>query len=261
MVLSSRLSPFLERWRAGRKLVVVTAYDVWQAQMLEAAGVDLMLVGDSLGMVEQGRDSTAGVSLDQMVYHTRMTARGRKSLPIVADLPLHSYDDPESAVESSKLLMASGADAVKFEGNPPGIAAAILGAGIPVMAHLGLLPQTAADFKVKGKDAGEAAQIVADARSLAEAGCFSLVLECIPRGLGLEVTRTCGIPTIGIGAGPDTSGQVLVFQDLLGLIEGRKAKFVPTAYARAGAVIRESLGAWAADVRSSSYPSDEESYH
>ncbi len=162
MVLSPRLSSFVAAGRAGRKLVVVTAYDVWQSRLVEASGADLILVGDSLGNVEQGLDSTSGVTLDQMVYHTRMVSRGRRQVPIVADLPLHSYDDPASARESSKLLMASGADAVKFEGNPPGVAAAILGAGIPVMGHLGLLPQTAADFKVRGKDAVEAARIVVD---------------------------------------------------------------------------------------------------
>lgn len=261
MVLSPRLHGFVEAWKAGRKLVVVTAYDVWQARLVEASGADLILVGDSLAMVEQGRDSTSGVTLDQMVYHTRMASRGRKILPIVADLPLHSYDDPVTALESSKLLMAAGADAVKFEGNPPGVAAALLGAGIPVMGHLGLLPQTAADFKVRGKDAAEADQIAADARALAAAGCFSLVLECVPRGLGLEVTRSCGISTIGIGAGPDTSGQVLVFHDLLGLSEGRKAKFVPSAFNGAGEEIRGALGDWGTAVRSSRYPSDAESYH
>ena len=261
MVLSSRLSPFIASWKAGKKLVVVTAYDVWQARLVEAAGADLILVGDSLGNVEQGRDSTSGVTLDQMVYHTRMAARGRGTVPIVADLPLHSYDDAESALESSKLLMAAGADAVKFEGNPVGIAAAILGAGIPVMGHLGLLPQTAGDFKVRGKDSGEADQIDRDAQALAEAGAFGVVLECIPRSLGLSVTASCAVPTIGIGAGPDTSGQVLVFHDLLGLSEGRKAKFVPTGYQNVGEVVRGALAAWAGDVRAARYPSDAESYH
>lgn len=261
MVLSPRLELFLQAWRSGRKLVVITAYDSWQARLVEESGADLILVGDSLAMVEQGRDTTAGVTLDQMVYHTRMAARGRQSLPIVADLPLHSYDDPESAIESSKLLMAAGADAVKFEGNPAGIAQAILGAGIPVMAHLGLLPQTAADFKVRGKDAAEAVQIQADARSLADAGCFSLVLECVPLGLGRSVTQGLGLPTIGIGAGVETSGQVLVFHDLLHLVEGRKAKFVPQAYPKVGAVIRDALSSWGRDVRGGTYPSDAESYH
>jgi 3-methyl-2-oxobutanoate hydroxymethyltransferase len=261
MVLSPRLNAFGAAYAAGTPLVVVTAYDYWQARMVEASGADVILIGDSLAMVEQGRDTTAGVTLDQMVYHTRMAARGRQSLPIVADLPLHSYDDPESAVESSKLLMAAGADAVKFEGNPTGIAQAILGAGIPVMGHLGLLPQTAADFKVRGKDAGEAAQIVADARSLAAAGCFSMVLECVPLDLADEVTRVAGVATIGIGAGAKTSGQVLVFHDLLGLVDGRKAKFVPTAHAHVGTVVRDALAAWGRDVRTSVYPSDAQSYH
>ena len=261
MISAPRLVPFLEGWKAGRRLVVVTAYDVWQARLVEASGADLLLVGDSLGNVEQGRDSTSGVTLDQMVYHTRMAARGRTSIPIVADLPLHSYDDPVSALESSKLLMAAGADAVKFEGNPPDVAEAILDAGIPVMAHLGLLPQTAASFKVRGKDEAEAAQIASDAKSLAAAGCFGLVLECIPLGLAGDITKACGMPTIGIGAGPLTSGQVLVFHDLLGLSDGRKAKFVPTRYPSVGDLVRTTLGAWGADVRSGSYPSDAESYH
>jgi len=261
MVLSTRLTSFIETWKAGKPLVVITAYDVWQARLVEEAGADMILVGDSLGNVEQGRDSTSGVTLDQMVYHTRMAARGRKRVPIVADLPLHSYDDPEIALESSKLLLAAGADAVKFEGNGPGIAQALLGAGIPVMGHLGLLPQTASAFKVTGKDAEEAAQIVADAKALAAAGCFSVVLECIPLALGLEVSRASGIPTIGIGAGPGTSGQVLVFHDLLGLSEGRKAKFVPQAYTKVGPVIRDTLSSWARDVRKGIYPSDAESYH
>lgn len=260
-VLSPRLQSFAQAFASGRKIAVVTAYDFWQARLVEDAGADVILIGDSLGMVEQGRDSTAGVTLDQMVYHTRMAARGRKTIPIVADLPLHSYDDPVTAVESSKLLTAAGADAVKFEGNPPGIAAAILDAGIPVMAHLGLLPQTAADFKVRGKDAAEAAQIAADALALAQAGCFSLVLECVPLGLAEQVTQAVGIATIGIGAGMKTSGQVLVFHDLLGLVDGRKAKFVPTTYTPVGTVIRDTLGAWASDVRQGRYPSDAESYH
>lgn len=261
MILTPRLVPFLKAWKAGKKLVVVTAYDAWQARLVEQSGADVILVGDSLGMVEQGRDSTAGVTLDQMVYHTRMAARGRQDIPIVADLPLHSYDDPETALESSKLLLAAGADAVKFEGNPPGIAQALLAASIPVMGHLGLLPQTAADFKVRGKDSAEASQIVADARSLASAGCFSLVLECIPLGLGNEVTAAADLATIGIGAGPGTSGQVLVFHDLLSLVEGRKAKFVPQTYPKVGELIRNVLGAWATEVRNGAYPSDAESYH
>ena len=260
MVLSSRLEPFIAGWKAGKKLVVITAYDFWQARLVEESGADMILVGDSLGNVEQGRDSTAGVTLDQMVYHTRMASRGRRSVPIVADLPLHSYNDPGSAVESSKLLMAAGADGVKFEGNPPGIATAILGAGIPVMGHLGLLPQTAGEFKVRGKEADEAGRITSDARMLSDAGCFSLVLECVPLGLASTITGQ-QILTIGIGAGPGTSGQVLVFQDLLHLVDGKKARFVPTGYPKVGEVVRQVLGSWGADVRSGTYPSDAESYH
>lgn len=261
MALGPRWSDFTQKWKSGTKLVVLTAYDFWQARLAEEAGVDVLLVGDSLGFVEQGRDSTAGVTLDQMVYHTRMVARGRRAIPIVADLPLHSYDDAEMAVESSKLLMAAGADAVKFEGNPPGIANAILAAGIPVMAHLGLLPQTAAAFKVQGKDFESAEQIRRDARSLADAGCFSVVLECVPEALGSSITTDVGIATIGIGAGMHTSGQVLVFHDLLGLVDGRKAKFVPTKWAEPGRVLRDSIRSWSDAVRGHQYPSDAETYH
>ncbi len=212
-------------------------------------------------MTEQGRDSTAGVTLEHMMYHTRMASRGRRSVPLVADLPLHSYDTPEAAVESSKLLMACGADAVKFEGNASGIAAAILGAGIPVMGHLGLLPQTAADFKVRGKDEAEARQIALDAQALAREGCFSVVLECVPLSLGQSVTEGLGMPTIGIGAGPNTSGQVLVFHDLLHLNSHRKAKFVPQHYPHIGQAIVGVLSDFSRDVRSGTYPADKESYH
>jgi 3-methyl-2-oxobutanoate hydroxymethyltransferase len=261
MILTPRLQPFLDHWRAGQKLVVLTAYNVWQSELVEASGADMILVGDSLGNVEQGRGSTSGVTLEQMMYHTRMAARGRAVIPIVADLPLHSYDTTEDAVESSKLLISCGADAVKFEGNPEGIAEAILKVGIPVMGHLGLLPQTAGSFKVRGKQDSEAKAIDADARELAEAGCFGLVLECVPLSLGQSVTQGLGIPTIGIGAGSHTSGQVLVFHDLLHLNSHRKAKFVPDRFASMGESIKAALGDFGSQVRSGVYPSDEESYH
>lgn len=261
MVVSRRLEPFIEAWKGGRRLVMLTAYDSWQARLVEQSGADILLVGDSLAMVEQGLDSTAGVTLDQMVYHTRMAARGREKIPIVADLPYQSYNDPRSAIESAKRLVAAGADAVKFEGNTDGVAAALLASGVPVMGHLGLLPQTATEFKVRGKDEGEAEAIRQDYRALAAAGCFGVVLECIPRSLGEEITNEKLMPTIGIGAGVGTSGQVLVFQDVLHLVDGKKAKFVPEAYTKVGEVIRRTLGAWASDVRGGAYPSDAESYH
>lgn len=261
MILTTRLQPFLDHWRAGQKLVVLTAYNVWQSELVEDSGADMILVGDSLGNVEQGRGSTSGVTLEHMMYHTRMAARGRKIIPIVADLSLHSYDSPGDAVESSKLLVSCGADAVKFEGNPKGIAKAILEAGIPVMGHLGLLPQTAESFQVRGKQDTEAKAIDSDARELAKAGCFSLILECVPLRLGESVTQGLGIPTIGIGAGPHTSGQVLVFHDLLHLNSHRKAKFVPDRFAAIGEAIKGALGDFGREVRSGVYPSDKESYH
>ncbi|NNM67425.1 MAG: 3-methyl-2-oxobutanoate hydroxymethyltransferase [Spirochaetales bacterium] len=261
MVLTQRLEAFFSSWKTGKRLVVLTAYDATQAAIVEAGGVDLILVGDSLGMAVQGLDSTTAVTLEQMAYHTRMVARGRKALPIVADLPLGSYDDPESAVESSRILISAGADAVKFEGNPPGIARAILASGIPVMGHLGLLPQTAGSFRVFGKTSPEAAALQTDARSLADLGCFSIVLECVPLSLAQRVTQELELPTIGIGAGPFTNGQVLVFHDLLGLLSGHKAKFLPRSYPSVGDLARDVVLHFANDVRSGVYPSDQESYH
>jgi 3-methyl-2-oxobutanoate hydroxymethyltransferase len=261
VVLTQRLESFCSSWRAGKRLVVLTAYDATQASIVEAGGVDLILVGDSLGMAVQGLEATTTVTLEQMAYHTRMVARGRKNLPIVADLPLGAYDDPESAIESSRVLISAGADAVKFEGNPPGVAQAILGSGIPVMGHLGLLPQTAGAFRVFGKSSSEADTLQADAKALAELGCFSLVLECVPLSLGQRVTQDLDLPTIGIGAGPFTSGQVLVFHDLLGLLGGHKAKFVPQSYPSVGDLARSVVQRFATDVRSGVYPSDQESYH
>jgi len=212
-------------------------------------------------MVEQGVDHTSEVTLDQMVYHTTMVAQGRVSVPIVADLSFSSYTTPEKAVLSAKRLIEAGADAVKFEGDPPGVADAILAEGIPVMAHLGLLPQTSQRFRVYGKDPSEALKLEAEAARLALAGCFAVVLECIPRALGKKITESLVIPTIGIGAGPETSGQVLVFHDLLGLSAGPHAKFVPTKYPPLGSMVTSTLRAWADDVRTSRYPSDDESYH
>ncbi len=260
MIATPALLNFLARWRQGEKLAVLTAYDASGASLASAGGVDLILVGDSLGNVVQGMPTTASVTLDQMVYHTRMTARMAK-VPVVADLPANTYDNPEIAVESARLLMAAGAHGVKFEGNPEGVAQAILAEGIPVMGHLGLLPQTAVGFKVHGKEADEAQKIRDDALALTKAGCFSLVLECVPLTLARQITEENPLPTIGIGAGPHTSGQVLVFHDLLGLSEGRKAKFVPQAYPSVGQLARSVIESYVRDVKAGVYPSDEESYH
>ncbi len=260
MVNSLPLQNFLTRWRLGEKLAVLTAYDASGASLASAGGIDLILVGDSLGNVVQGLDSTSQVTLEQMVYHTRMTARTAK-VPLVADLPANTYQTPEIAIDSARLLMAAGAHAVKFEGNPPGVAEALLSEGIPVMGHLGLLPQTAQGFKVHGKEAEEAQKIRDDAKALTQAGCFSLVLECVPLSLARQITEENSLPTIGIGAGPYTSGQVLVFHDLLGLTEGRKAKFVPQGYPSVGQLARSVIESYVRDVKAGVYPSDEESYH
>lgn len=260
MTVPARLQAFVEAWKAGRKLTVLTCYDAQMAGLLAEAGADLLLVGDSLGMVVQGMPSTEKVTLEEMVYHTANVARGQHSLPIVADLPAHTYRSVDEALASSRRLVAAGADAVKFEGWFPGLAAALLESGIPVMGHLGLLPQTAREFKVQGKEQDQAEQIYHDARQLAAEGCFSLVLECIPASLAERIS-SLPLPTIGIGAGPSTSGQVLVINDLLGFSRGRKAKFVPTAYPNLGDAIVSAVKAFKTDVEAAVYPSDKETYH
>jgi 3-methyl-2-oxobutanoate hydroxymethyltransferase len=247
-------------------LVMVTAYDAPGAQMADEAGVDLILVGDSLAMVVLGYEDTLQVTIDDMAHHVAAVARARPRPLVVGDLPWMSYHvSVEDTVRNSARLVKAGAQAVKLEGGRKRLpmVEAILDAEIPVMGHIGLTPQSVhavGGFKVQGKERSAALDLVEDALALEAAGCFSLVLECVPEEVARMVTDAVSVPTIGIGAGPHCDGQVLVFHDLLGLQDRIRPKFV-RRYAALKADGTAALAAFAADVRSGRFPADEESYH
>lgn len=242
------------------RIVMLTAYDAQMASLLESAGVDLLLVGDTLGMVFQGRDTTRVVTMEQMVYHVSVVCHGAPETFVVGDLPYGTFDTPKEAVASGKRLMEAGADAVKLEGDPPGVVKALVEAGIPVMGHLGLLPQTAESFHVHGKREEDAANIETSARSVAQAGAFSLVLEAVPEALAQRITAALPIPTIGIGAGKHCDGQVLVVNDMLGMTTTHLPKFVKR-YADLAQVIRRAAEQYVEEVRTGEFPGYEQTYH
>jgi 3-methyl-2-oxobutanoate hydroxymethyltransferase len=255
--------PDFAQWKAeGRKIGVLTAYDFTMARLLDAAGVDCLLVGDTLGMVVQGRSTTLGVTLDQMVYHAEMVARAAERALVVADLPFGSYQvsPGQAIVSSSRFLKETQCQAVKLEGGrrmAPTIRA-LVEAEIPVMGHVGLTPQSIrrlGGFKVQRDEE----QILADAHAVAEAGAFAVVLECVPTEIAARVTAEVPIATIGIGAGPSCDGQVLVTPDLLGLFEGFRPKFV-RRYADLGEPIRRAAREYVDDVRSGRFPGPGESF-
>jgi 3-methyl-2-oxobutanoate hydroxymethyltransferase len=249
----------------GRKIVSVTAYDYPSTMLVDRAGVDLILVGDSVGMVVLGYESTIPVTMAEMSHHVRAASRAKPRALLVADLPFNSFQaSAEDAVRNSGRLLKRGAEAVKLEGGRRVLpqVEAILHADIPVLGHLGLTPQSVHQFggyRVQGRGREAADAMLEDALALERAGCFAIVLEGIPSELGAEVSRALTIPTIGIGAGPDCDGQVLVFHDLLGLSFGRPAKFV-RRYAEIGTSIERALEAFGEDVRTGRYPSEAESY-
>jgi 3-methyl-2-oxobutanoate hydroxymethyltransferase len=247
-------------------LVMVTAYDAPGARIADEAGVDLILVGDSLAMVVLGYDDTLQVTVRDMAHHTAAVGRARPGALVVADLPWLSYHlGPEDAVRNAARLVRAGAQAVKLEGGRKRlpVVSALVDAEIPVMGHLGLTPQsvhTMGGFKVQATEAGAAEALVDDALALAAAGCFSIVIEGVPAGVARLVTETVPVPTIGIGAGPWCDGQVLVLHDLLGLEDRRAPKFV-RRYASLKADAVGAVSAFAADVRSGRFPTHDESYH
>jgi 3-methyl-2-oxobutanoate hydroxymethyltransferase len=254
------------RKNADRPLVMVTAYDAPTARVADAAGVDLILVGDSVAMVVLGFDDTLHVTVDDLVHHTAAVARTNPHPMVVADLPWMSYHTgPADAVKNAARLVRAGAQAVKLEGGRKRVAVveAIVDAEIPVMGHLGLTPQSfhaMGGFKVQGKDLDAAKRLVDDAQALTEAGCFAIVLEGIPDVVAQLITESVAVPTIGIGAGRHCDGQVLVFHDVLGFDDRMKPKFV-RQYAALKADAVAGLQTWAADVRSGAFPADSEAYH
>jgi 3-methyl-2-oxobutanoate hydroxymethyltransferase len=251
-----------QRARDGEKLAVLTAYDASFAALLETCGVDALLVGDSLGMVLQGQRSTLPVRLADMVYHTASVARGAPASFVIADLPFGSYQaSPAQAFEAAAQLMAAGAHCVKLEGGAVMVdtVAFLSTRGIPVCAHLGLLPQSVnalGGYKVQGKSEPAARQLLADALALQQAGAGMVVLEAIPAALAAEVTRALHIPTIGIGAGADCSGQVLVLHDMLGVTAGKPPRFVRNFMMGADSV-QAAVSAYVKAVKSGEFPAPE----
>lgn len=260
--MTTSLLTLQQRTSAGEKLAVLTAYDASFAALLESCGIDALLVGDSLGMVLQGQRSTLPVRLADMVYHTASVARGAPASFIIADLPFGSYQaSPAQAFEAAAQLMAAGAHCVKLEGGAVMVdTVAFLSArGIPVCAHLGLLPQsvnTLGGYKVQGKSEPAARQLLADALALQQAGAGMAVLEAIPAALAAEVTQALHIPTIGIGAGADCSGQVLVLHDMLGVTAGKPPRFVRNFMMGADSV-QTAVSAYVKAVKSGEFPAPE----
>ena len=250
----------------GKKIVMVTAYDYTMARLVDAGGTDMVLVGDSLGMVIQGESDTLPVSVDHIVYHTRCVRRGLERAHLVADMPFMSYQvSVEKALENAgRLIREGGAQSVKLEGGArvaPAIEA-MVSAGIPVVGHVGLTPQSVhamGGFKVQGRSEAAARQVIDDALAVAEAGAFCIVLEGVPQDVGAEITERVDIPTIGIGAGPDCDGQVLVCNDILGMDLGFKPKFVKR-YAELQHTMTDAFKAFGDEVRSGAFPDDAHSF-
>jgi 3-methyl-2-oxobutanoate hydroxymethyltransferase len=246
----------------GIRLTMLTAYDFTTAKLVDAAGVDSILVGDSLGMVVQGQPDCLGVTLDDMVYHTRLVTRGARRALVVTDLPFMSYQvSPQQALASAgRLIKEGGAHAVKLEGGTRSAAAvaAITAADIPVMGHVGLTPQSVrrlGGFKVQR----DADKLIEDALAIEAAGAFALVVECVPTELAARVTAAVKVPTIGIGAGPQCDGQILVTHDILGLFDDFRPRFAKQ-YADVGQVVRRAIEAYCGEVRDGSFPATEHGF-
>jgi 3-methyl-2-oxobutanoate hydroxymethyltransferase len=252
--------------RRGERLTSVTAYDYPSGQLADSAGIDIVLVGDSAAMTMLGYDSTLPISVDEMLTFTRAVVRGVRRAVVVADMPFGSFQvSNESAVANAvRFAREAGADAVKIEGAGPSLdrARAIVDAGVPVMGHIGLTPQSVTKlggYRAQGRTAAAAQHLVEDAKALEDAGCFAIVLEAMPAVVASSITAAVQIPTIGIGAGPGCTGQVLVWHDLLGLSAGHVPKFVK-AYASLGDDIRAALQRYVADVQHGTFPAPEHTY-
>ena len=248
------MKDFREMKRRGEKITALTAYDYPTARLLDESGIDIILVGDSVGMVVLGYSDTTRVTLEEMLHHTRAVARGIKRALLVADMPIHTYDTPEQAVKTAKQFVEIGAQAVKLEGGANRVAEieAITQAGIPFMAHIGMLPQSVREeggYKVKGRTQSEAEALIADARAVERAGAFSVVLEIVVAEIARQITNAIEIPTIGIGSGEHCDGQILVTHDLIGLFPWFTPKFVSPA-ARVAEEIRRAATVFIERTRS-----------
>lgn len=257
--------PKFQSQKGKNKLVVVTAYDALFTRIIEQAGIDVILVGDSLGVVVQGKPDTLSVTMDEMEYHTRLVAQSRRQALVIADMPFMSYQvSEERAIHNAGRLIQAGAAAVKVEGGGAMVdrVCALTTVGIPVMGHLGMTPQSVHRFggyKVQGRETTQADALLNDAKALEAAGVFALVLEAMPATLAQSVTQAVSVPTIGIGAGPHCDGQVLVLYDLLGLFDEFAPKFVkPYAHLKADAL--QALRRFKEEVECQKFPTDQESY-
>jgi 3-methyl-2-oxobutanoate hydroxymethyltransferase len=257
---------FQQHKRDKRKLIIVTAYDALFTRIVEQAGIETILVGDSLGVVVQGKANTLSVTMDDMLYHTKLVAGAAQRALVIGDMPFMSYQaSQEDARRNAGRFLQAGAQAVKLEGGAAVVdqVAAMTNIGIPVMGHLGMTPQSVhvlGGYKVQGKGKDQATTLIEDAKALEEAGAFALVLEAIPAQLAKTITHSVSIPTIGIGAGSHCDGQVLVLYDLLGLFDDFVPKFVkPYAHLKADAL--QALRHYKEEVEQGKFPSDSESYH
>ncbi len=255
-----------EMKRRGERIAMLTCYDASFARLLDESHVDVLLVGDSLGMVIQGHDTTLPVTLDEMIYHCRAVARGAGRAHVVGDMPFMSYQTSieQALANTGRLVKEGGAHSVKLEGGAQHVelVAKLVACGIPVMGHIGLTPQSfhqLGGFKIQGRENGAAQRLLADARALEEAGAYAVVLEGIPAEIAAEITAALSIPTIGIGAGAGCDGQVLVLYDLLGMNDSFKPRFVRT-YEKLATRIRTAVDAYVADVRDGAFPSEAETF-
>lgn len=249
----------------GEKFACLTAYDYCTSHAVSGSGAEVILVGDSLGMVIQGHDSSLPVTIDDVAYHVRCTRAGNQGALLMADLPFMSYYSEQSSLENAAILMREGAQMVKLEGGAwlAESTRLLVERGIPVCAHMGLTPQSInhlGGYRVQGRDPDKANTMIDEARILQDAGASIVLLECVPQSLGARITEALEIPVIGIGAGPDTDGQILVLQDLLGLWPGRPAKFVKNFMAGNAEGIQGAIAAYVADVKSGAFPAPEHCY-
>jgi 3-methyl-2-oxobutanoate hydroxymethyltransferase len=260
------LTELADMKKRRERIVMVTAYDYPSGSLADAAGVDIVLVGDSAAMTVLGYESTVPATMDEMVMLTRAAVRGAKRPLVVADMPFGSFQisDEEAVRNAVRFVKEAGADAVKVEGAGLTVSRvlALVGVGVPVMGHIGLTPQSATmlgGFRAQGRTSARARQLLEDARTLEQAGCFSLVLEAVPAPVAARITEDLAIPTIGIGSGRACDGQVLVYHDLLGLYQGKAPRFVKR-YAELAPEIQGAIERYAADVRSGAFPGDEHTY-
>jgi len=257
------LTDLIKKKKNGEKIAMITAYDFTQASIASEAGVDLILVGDSLSMVIDGNNSTLPVSMDTMLYHTGITVKGAQAVPVIADMPFLSYQvDMPSAIRNAGNLLKIGAKAVKIEGDLPKLVEKLVSIGIPVMGHLGLTPQSVnqlGGYHLQGKDEKSAKLLIEASKRLETSGAFSIVLEAVPSYLAKLITESLSIPTIGIGAGIYCDGQVLVYHDLLGLFDKFKPKFVKR-YANLKQIAATAIRNYASEVKSGKFPDEEHSW-